>query len=123
MNSKTTISITEARKKIFDIAKQVQNPAVHYTLTERGRPKAVIMSAEEFESWQETMQVMQEFPDLEKDIKEVENDFKTGAYKKYTTLDEILKKERLFVSDKKQQKYGLQNQNQTKGRKSTKKNP
>lgn len=45
----TTIPISEARKNIFSIAEEVQNPNVHYTLTERGRPKIVILSAEKFE--------------------------------------------------------------------------
>ena len=48
MDAKTTLSISEARKKIFKIAEQVQKPATHYTLTEKGKPKAVMMSAEEF---------------------------------------------------------------------------
>lgn len=50
MNTKTTVPISEARKNIFSIASEVQNPNVYYTLTERGRPKAVLISAEKFES-------------------------------------------------------------------------
>lgn len=51
MNNKiaNTVPISEARKNIFSIAEEVQNPNVHYTLTERGRPKIVILSAEKFE--------------------------------------------------------------------------
>ena len=52
MDAKTTISISEARKRIFEIAEAVQEPDVHFTLTENGRPKAVMISAEAFESWQ-----------------------------------------------------------------------
>jgi len=87
MDSKTTISISEARKKIFDIATEVQAPGKHYTLTENGRPKVVIMSVEEFESWMETMEIMSD-PELMKDIKEAEEDFKKGDY---VTLDELKK--------------------------------
>lgn len=50
MNTKTTLSISEARKKFFSIADEVQSPEVYYTLTERGRPKAVIVSADRFEA-------------------------------------------------------------------------
>ena len=90
MNTKTTLPISQARKKIFDIAKEVQKPDTYYTLTERGLPKAVIMSAEEFESWQETLEVIQDFPHLKKEIKISEREYKKGSY---ITLTEFLAKE------------------------------
>lgn len=93
MSTPTTLSISEARKKIFQISDQVQRPNIHITLTENGRPKVVLMSAEEFASWQETLEVMNDFPDLKDDIIEVENDLKSGKVKKYSSLEDILKKE------------------------------
>lgn len=50
MKAKTTLSISEARKNFFAITDEVQSPEVYYTLTQRGRPKVVIVSAEQFES-------------------------------------------------------------------------
>jgi prevent-host-death family protein len=50
MKIQTTLSISEARKKFFSIANEVQSPEVYYTLTQRGRPKAVIVSADRFEA-------------------------------------------------------------------------
>lgn len=87
MNTKTTIPISEARKLIFKIAEEVQKPDIFYTLTEKGRPKAVIMSAEEFESWQETLEIIKDFPNLKKDIKRAENDYRKGSF---ITLQEFL---------------------------------
>jgi antitoxin YefM len=101
---KNTISITEARKKIFDIADEVQKPNNFYTLTERGKPKAVILSAEEFDSIAETIQVMQEFPNLKKDIEEAEKEYAKGDY---ITLDQLLVKEGYVVADKSKNKYGV----------------
>ncbi len=49
MKTKTTLSVSDARKNIFEIIDEVQKPNVYYTLTERGKPKAVILSAEKFE--------------------------------------------------------------------------
>jgi len=86
MNTKTTLPISEARSKIFEIADEVQKNSSYYTLTERGRPKAVIISAEDFESWQETLEVMEEFPNLEKDIKEAEEEYKKGEF---LSLDQL----------------------------------
>jgi prevent-host-death family protein len=92
MNSKTTISISEARKKIFEIANDVQAPNNMYTLTENGKPKAVLMSADEFESWMETLEVVKDFPDLKKDINKFENDLKDKKHKDYVSLEDVLKK-------------------------------
>jgi prevent-host-death family protein len=50
MKTKTTLPITEARKKIFSIVQEVQKVHTSYTLTERGKPTAVILSAENYES-------------------------------------------------------------------------
>lgn len=120
MNTKTTISISEARKKIFKIAEEVQKPGIFYTLTEKGRQKAVIMSAEEFESWAETLEVMKDFPDLGKDIKEANRAVKTGEYKNWATLEEILAREGFAVADKSSRKYGVSVKNKTKSRKRSK---
>lgn len=117
MTVKTTVPITEARKKIFELAQEVQKPGIYYTFTEKGRPKAVLMSAEEFESWQETMEVMREFPALDKDIKEVDRAVKTGEYKKWATLDELMAKYGYIVADKGKTKYEVGNKNQQKSAK------
>jgi len=97
MNTKTTLSISEARKKIFEMAEKVQRPSTHYILTEKGRPKVAFMSAEEFESWQETLEAIRDFPDLEKDIKKAEKEYKQGNY---STLENVLSKEGFILADK-----------------------
>ena len=97
MNTKTTLPISEARKRIFEIAKKVQKPSTHYILTERGKPKVAFMSAEEFESWQETLEAIRDFPNLEKDIKEAEAEYKQGHC---STLEDILSKEGFVPADK-----------------------
>ena len=90
MTTRTTISISEARKQFFSIAEQVQRPNVYYTLTDKGRPKAVVMSAEEFESWVETVEVMRDFPDLKLTIAETRRDIKQKKHKQYKTLNQVL---------------------------------
>lgn len=109
IDSKTTISISEARKRIFEIADNVQSPNKVYTLTSDGKPKVVIMSAEEYESWLETMEVLSEFPDIKKDITETEEAFRTGEYKNWPTLADVKKgfnkTESLALKSKR--KYGV----------------
>jgi len=113
MNTKT-LPISEARKKIFDIAEDVQKPNIYYTLTDKGRPKAVILSADEFESWVETLEVMYDFPDLEKDIKQAEKEYKRGDY---ITLDDLLAKQGFIKAAKKVKSNGVSSRHPQKSSK------
>ena len=119
MDVKRTISISEARKRIFDIAEEVQVPERVYTLTADGRPKAVIMSALEYESLLETISVLEEFPDIKKDIEEADEAFRTGEYKKWPTLDD-LKREwgmAVKVAERPKRKYGIHTHSKAKSKK------
>ena len=118
MDSKRTISISEARKRIFEIADEVQIPNKVYTLTADGKPKVVIMSAEEYESLVETIEVLRDFPNIQQDFKEAELAIKSGEYKTWTTFDGLEKKWGLAVAEKPKKKY-VPSGNKTKGRKST----
>jgi len=117
MNTKTTLPISEARGKIFKIVDEIQKMGAYYTITDKGRPKAVIMSAEEFESWQETLEVQKMFPNLKKDIKQAKEDHKKGEY---ITLEEILKKEGYVLADKGKKQYEVPNRFAKKDRKKVK---
>lgn len=107
MNIKTTIPISEARKNIFKIAEKVQKPGVYFTFTEKGKPKGVIMSAEEFESWTETMEVMQQFPDLDKDVAKADKAIKTGDFSGYIALEELEKNGVLIKGGKSKNKNDI----------------
>ncbi len=78
MDVKTTLPISEARKKIFAIARAVQRPGTVYTFTEKGRPAAVMISAEEFESLIETIEAYRQFPNLDRDSEAAWQDVKAG---------------------------------------------
>ncbi len=83
-----TITLTEARKKLFKIASEVKSPNTSYHLTMSGKDGVVLISKEEFESWQETLEILSE-PETIKDLKLAENDFKKG---KYTNWEQAKKK-------------------------------
>ena len=89
MNKSTTLPISEARKKIFSIAQDVQRPNQHYTLTENGRPKAVVLSVDEYQSLIETVDILNNSA-LTEDIKKAKSEYAKGQY---STLDDILKNE------------------------------
>ena len=48
------------------------------------------MSAEEFESWQETLEVSRIFPNLKEDVAAAERDIASGRYRTYPTLDKVI---------------------------------
>ena len=106
--AKKIISITEGRKKLFKIVEEVQRPDTYYTFTVDGKPKVVLMSKDEFDSIMETMEIMSD-PEIMKDIKKAEEDFKKGRYSSWEEVKEKLgfeKKPALILRDKTKKKYG-----------------
>ncbi len=61
------MTATEARKKFYDVIDAAEHPGVSVVITHAGIPKVVVMSFEEFEGWQETMEIMSD-PELSKDL-------------------------------------------------------
>lgn len=97
MSLNKTLAVTKACDNLFQITKQAQNKGICFTLTKQGKPEAVIMSFKEFNVWQETLEVMKDFPDLNKDIQELKEDCKTGAYKNYKTLEDVIGENNFIV--------------------------
>ncbi|MBU0999045.1 type II toxin-antitoxin system Phd/YefM family antitoxin [Patescibacteria group bacterium] len=85
MNIKTTLSATEARQDFFNILSKVEKTNVPFTITINGVPKVVIMNAEEFDSWQETLEIMSN-PELVKGIEQGKKDLREG---RYSTFEEV----------------------------------
>ena len=54
----TALSIREARARLADLADQAERRGQRFTITRRGRASVVLMSAEEFESWTETLEIL-----------------------------------------------------------------
>lgn len=100
----TILSITETRKNIFEITKDIADHQTVYTLTERGTAVAVLMSQELFLSWQQTVYMMQRYPGVVQDIDQSVQDIKLAQY---ISLEEVLHSEGYIVSDKVKQEYGV----------------
>lgn len=104
MNVKTTKSATEVRKDFFDILDQVERSGVPYTITKGGKPVVVMMSAEEYESWQETWDIMSD-PELVKGIAQGEKDIAEGRYSTFEEVFGMSPQEALVIAEKKKN-YG-----------------
>lgn len=80
-----TFTATEARKNLFEILEKLNNPAVKITINYKGHPRAVMLNSEEFDSHEETLQILAD-KKLVREIKEAEKQFKHGEYK---TFEEV----------------------------------
>ncbi|MFH0770804.1 MAG: type II toxin-antitoxin system Phd/YefM family antitoxin [Candidatus Peregrinibacteria bacterium] len=79
-----SMTATEARKNFFTVIDAAEHPGVSVIITHAGLPKVVVMSFEEFEGWQETMEIMSD-PELSNDIIKSLKRIKEG--KKLDTVD------------------------------------
>ena len=73
------LTLTEARKNIFKLVKELEAPGRYFVLTEKGTPKAVLVSWEEFESLMETLEVIRDIPTIEEDFKRAKEEYKNGG--------------------------------------------
>ena len=73
----STLPASQARTNFYKILDEVNDKFCQVSITLRGRAKAVIMSAEEFASWQETLEIMSD-KKLREDIKKGLKEIKAG---------------------------------------------
>ena len=67
---------------------EVANVHEHITITRQGKPAAVVMSADEFESWQETIEILDD-PEAIAAIRRGLRDVKAGRVR---PLEDVLKR-------------------------------
>jgi len=91
-----TLSITKAREELASLVNKAKTRLDEYVITVNGAPVAVLISAEEYESWKETNEIMAD-PSLMKAIRQGEEDVKNG---KMYDWEEIKKEFKLNVQDK-----------------------
>lgn len=71
------LTATEARKNLFKMIEEIVKKQNRVTITIDGKPKVVVMSYEEFEGWQETVEILSD-EEMVKGIKEGLDDIKHG---------------------------------------------
>lgn len=88
-----TLPVTKAREQLTTLVERASRLLEEYIITVKGKPQAVLMSHEEFESWKETIDILSD-AELIKSIKKGERDLKRG---KYVTFEELKKELKLDV--------------------------
>ena len=84
-----TMSLSDAKSKLSGLVDQVSRRDEEIVITKNGRPVAVLVGADEYDSWQETHTVRSD-DGLMREIKSGLRAFKARKAKLYT-LDELLK--------------------------------
>lgn len=84
-----TLPITEARANLTTLVNRANKRLDEFVITVNGKPAAVIMSADEYESWKETNEILAD-KQLMKGIKEGEEDIKKGRYITFEQLKKDL---------------------------------
>lgn len=82
-----TISVRELRPKLAEVLSAVHNRFDRYIVTKRGRPEAVMISIEDYESILETLNILSD-KSLMRRIRKAEKDLSRG---KGISLEKIKK--------------------------------
>jgi antitoxin YefM len=80
-----TVPFTEARAKLSDLLDELEARHEHVIITRNGRPAAVLVSADEQEVLEETLEILQD-EELLQALQESDEDVKSG---RLTTLKEM----------------------------------
>lgn len=72
-----TIPITEAKARIAELADRVAREHDHFTITRNGRADVMLISVAEYESMQETLEVLSDNEALA-DLRQSREDFAAG---------------------------------------------
>jgi antitoxin YefM len=83
-----TVPFTEARASLSELLDWVQAQQDHVVITRNGKQVALLMSMDEWESWEETFEVLQD-EELMAMLKRSEEDVKAG---RLVDWDEIKRK-------------------------------
>ena len=83
-----TLPLSEVKMKLSSLVDKVKKMDEEIVITKNGRPAAVLISPDEFESWKETMTIRSDI-DMMKEIKSGLRALKKNKTKLYT-LEELL---------------------------------
>ena len=84
-----TLSLSEAKMKLSALIESVKNTDEEVIITKNGTPAAVLISSDEYESWQETLAIRSD-QELAAEIQSGLAEFKKKKLNIYT-LEELLR--------------------------------
>jgi antitoxin YefM len=82
------VPFTDARATLSDLLDLIENEQEHVVITRNGKPVVIMMSVDEWESWEETIDVLSD-PEAMDALRASEEDVKAG---RLVDLDEVLRR-------------------------------
>lgn len=86
------VTATQARKNFFKLMDLLRTSGVTVMVMHQDKPPIVMMSAEEWEGWMETLDILSSDPDIVHDLRKADREIVEG---KTITLEELEKKHTL----------------------------
>ena len=83
-----TLSLSEVKMKLSRLVEGVFRKDDEIVITRNGKPVAVILSADEYDSWKETQEIKSN-PEMMREIYEGLKQIDKGKIKTYSSLDEL----------------------------------
>jgi prevent-host-death family protein len=85
-----TLPLSEAKAKLSGLIDSVEATGNEVMITRNGRPAAILVSPDEYESWKETIAIRSD-PRMMREIKAGLRALKKGKAKTYASLEEFLR--------------------------------
>jgi antitoxin YefM len=80
-----TVSLKQARSRFSSLVEKADRLSERFVVTKNGTPKAVLMGAEEFESWVETLELLSN----PKAVKALEQGLKEARARKFRSFRDV----------------------------------
>lgn len=81
----TTLTVTEAKAKFLKLIRDSDRRLERFIITKNGKPVAVIMNADEFEGWLETLEILSNKKAL-KEIQQAKEELEKGKSKSFSEV-------------------------------------
>ncbi len=75
----TNLTVTEAKSHLLELVRKADTTMENFLLSKNGKPVAVLMSSDEYESWMETLNIVTD-QDTFNDIVAAKKQIKKGKY-------------------------------------------
>lgn len=72
-----TVTVTEAKKNLLTMLRNSDETFERYLITRNSKPKGILMSVDEFESWLETLEILSD-PKAMKEIRAAQKEIAQG---------------------------------------------
>jgi prevent-host-death family protein len=78
----TTLTVTEAKAHFLELIRDSDKRLERFIITKQGKPVAVVMNADEFEGWLETLEIISDKKGL-KELRKAKKELKQGKTKSF----------------------------------------